>query len=99
MHDFVILLVHVIFIICRLWRPGDARSAISDAQAGEFRFLYFGKPLSASKSLVDETTGYRDQIVAGCDVSEPFIAEITAYNQTMRDWHSKEMKGRPSEKP
>jgi hypothetical protein len=74
------------------------QSAQRDIKAGAFRILYYGKPWSTGKPLVDETTGYRVQIIAGCSVSEPFIAETAAYNQTMRDWHSKTTRGGPAEK-
>jgi hypothetical protein len=34
MRNFVILLVHVIVTICRLWRPNGARSVIKDVVRG-----------------------------------------------------------------
>jgi hypothetical protein len=74
------------------------QSAQRDIRAGEFRILYYGKPWSSGKPLVDETTGYRIQIIAGCEVSAAFIAEVTAYNQTMRDWRSKTSRNGPAEK-
>ncbi|MFA5190772.1 MAG: hypothetical protein WC740_08600 [Verrucomicrobiia bacterium] len=73
-------------------------TATKDIKAGELRILYFGKPWSASKPLVDETTGYRVQIVGGCCVSEAFVAEVAAYNATMRDRHAKTKKATPSQK-
>lgn len=72
-------------------------TATKDIKAGEFRILYFGKPWSAGKPLVDETTGYRVQIVGGCCVTEAFIAEVAAYNATMRDRHAKTKKATPSQ--
>jgi hypothetical protein len=66
-----------------------ATTATKDIKAGKFRILYFGKPWSAGKPLVDDATGYRVQIVGGCDVTKEFVAEVEAYNRAMRDWHSK----------
>jgi hypothetical protein len=75
------------------------KSAEKDINAGEFRILYYGKPWSVGKPLVDDITGYRVQIVAGCDVSEPFVAEVTAYNNAMRDWHSNTKTGQSKSIP
>lgn len=74
------------------------KTATKDIKAGELRILHFGQPWSNGKPLVDETTGYRVQIVGGCLVGEPFVAEVEAYNKTMRDWHAKTKKGEPSQK-
>ena len=64
-------------------------TATSDIHSGNFRILYYGKPWSEGKPLVDEATGYRVQIVGGDDVTRPFVAEVNAYNRTMREWHAK----------
>jgi len=74
------------------------KTAAKDIKAGVFRILYFGGPWSQGKPLVDEQTGYRVQIGAGCIVSKPFVAEVEAYNRTIRDWHTKTRKERPSKK-
>ena len=66
-----------------------AATAAKDIKAGTLRILYFGKPWSVGKPLVDDATGYRIQILAGCDVTEPFAAEVQAYNNTMRAFHTK----------
>ncbi len=66
-----------------------AETAAQDIKAGVFRILYYGEPWSNGKPLVDDATGYRVQIVAGCSVSSCFVAEADAYNQAMRDWHAK----------
>ena len=66
-----------------------AETAAQDIKAGVFRILYFGEPYSNDKPLVDDATGFRVQIVAGCVVSSQFVAEADAYNKAMRDWHSK----------
>ena len=67
-----------------------AETAAKDIKNGTFRILYFGKPMSADKQLVDETTGYRIQIVGGCVVTAPFVAEVQAYNAAMQQWHAKQ---------
>ncbi len=65
-------------------------TATKDIKNGTLRILYFGEPWSVGKPLVDDATGYRVQIVGGCDVTAPFVAEVEAYNATMRQWHAKE---------
>jgi hypothetical protein len=75
-----------------------ATTASKDIKAGELRILHFGQPWSKGKPLVDEATGYRVQIVGGCVVTKAFVAEVTAYNQAMRDWHTKTKKPEPSQK-
>jgi hypothetical protein len=67
-----------------------AATAAQDIKAGNFRILYFGLPWSSGKRLVDEKTGYRVQVVGGCVVTEPFVAEVQAYNEAMRKWHARE---------
>ena len=66
-----------------------AATASKDIKAGTLRILYYGEPWSLGKPLIDETTGYRVQLVAGCVVTAPFTAEVEAYNRAMRDWHDK----------
>ncbi|MEA3188355.1 MAG: hypothetical protein QOD99_2185 [Chthoniobacter sp.] len=66
-----------------------AASASRDIEAGTLRILYYGKPWSVGKSLVDDTTGYRVQILSGCVVTRPFVAEVEAYNGVMREWHAR----------
>jgi hypothetical protein len=67
-----------------------ATTASRDIAAGTLRILYYGKPWSAGKPLVDDATGYRVQLLAGCVVTEPFVAEVEAYNSAMREWHAKQ---------
>jgi len=67
-----------------------SETARKDIKNGTLRILCFGKPWSVGKPLVDVVTGYRVLIVGGCDVSAPFVAEVEAYNSTMRQWHAKE---------
>ena len=66
-----------------------AASAAKDIKAGKLRVLYFGKPWSVGRPLVDDVTGYPVEIVAGCSVTEEFVAEVEAYNNAMREWQSK----------
>jgi hypothetical protein len=65
-----------------------AASASKDIEAGTLRILYYGKPWSVGKPLIDDQTGYRIQLLAGCVVTEPFVAELEAYNSAMRQWHA-----------
>lgn len=48
-----------------------AAAAAKDINAGTLRILYFGKPWSVERPLVDDATGYRVQIVDGCVVPRP----------------------------
>jgi hypothetical protein len=66
-----------------------AATAAKDIKAGTLRILYFGKPWSADKPLVDDATGYLVQVLAGCVVTEPFVAEVEAYNIAVRAFHTK----------
>jgi hypothetical protein len=62
------------------------QSALSDINHSKQRILYFGKPWSAGKALVDERTGLPVQIVEGCVVTPVFSAEVNAYNEKMIAW-------------
>ena len=64
-------------------------TAAKDIKAGTLRILYFGKPWSVGKPLVDDATGYRVQILDGCVVTSPFVAEVEAYNSAVRAFHAK----------
>lgn len=66
-----------------------AAAAARDIKAGTLRILYWGIPWSVGKPLVDEATGYRVQVIAGCVVGEAFTTEVQAYNSAMRDWHAR----------
>ncbi|MDQ3622115.1 MAG: hypothetical protein M3463_06460 [Verrucomicrobiota bacterium] len=65
-----------------------AETALVDIKARRPVILHFGIPWSAGKPLVDDTTGLRVQIVAGCTVTGAFAAEVNAYNDTIRAWHA-----------
>ena len=69
-------------------KQSGAATAAKDIKAGTFRILYFGKPWSVGKPLVDDATGYRVQILGGCDVTAPFTSEVEAYNNAMRAFHT-----------
>jgi len=49
------------------------------------QILYYGKPWSVGKPLIDEATGLPVKIVSGCCVTEEFVEEIDAYNRRMRE--------------
>ena len=55
-----------------------------DIAAGEMKILYYGKPWSQDKPLVDEKTGLPIKLVAGCCITPDFREEIDAYNAVMR---------------
>ena len=64
--------------------------AEKDIKAGHFRVCDCGKP--SGKGEIDTVTGYPIERIALCDHrsnSNAFDAEVTAYNQTMREWHAK----------
>ena len=71
-------------------RKRGEETAAKDIKNGTLRLLYFGKPRSVDKALVDDSTGYRVMIVGGCVVSSAFVAEVEGYNAAMRQWHAKE---------
>jgi hypothetical protein len=64
---------------------GRARAA-ADIKAGTVRILYYGKPWSLGKPLVDDATGLKVEIMEGCVVTAEFVAETDAYNAAMREW-------------
>ena len=65
-----------------------AATATKNIKSGTLRILCFGQPWPVGKALVDDATGYRVQILAGCDMTEPFVAEVEAYNAAMRAFHA-----------
>jgi len=67
-------------------RKRGIANAKADIQAGKLRILTIGAP---AENTLDAATGYRVEFVAGNPHSTALQAEIAAYNQTMRDWHSK----------
>jgi len=71
------------------FKARGAATAAKDIKAGVLRILYYGKPWSEGTPLVDHATGYRIQILAGCDVTSTFAAEVEAYNSTVRAFHAK----------
>ncbi len=66
-----------------------AQTAAEDINAGRVVILYYGKPWSVGKPLVDDATGLPVKIVGGCDVTGVFVAEVAAYNEAIRAWHAK----------
>jgi HEAT repeat protein len=70
-------------------RPPEQKGrerAAADIKAGTPRILYYGKPWSLGKPLVDEASRLPVELVAGCDVMPEFVAETDAYNAAMRQW-------------
>jgi hypothetical protein len=70
---------------------GIAR-AHQDMAKGTIRILYYGKPWSADKPLVDDESGLPVEIVKGCVVTEEFVQETDAYNRAMREAAKQERK-------
>ena len=66
-----------------------AATAARDIKAGRPVILYYGRPWSQGKPLVDDATKLRVVVVAGCFVSEVFVAEVEAYNTAIHDWHDR----------
>jgi hypothetical protein len=64
-------------------------AAARDIKAGKLRVLYYGKPWSNGKPLVDDATGYPVEIVAGCSVSSAFVTAVEAYNRAIREEHAR----------
>lgn len=59
--------------------------AREDIAKGKRRILYYGKPWSVGKPLIDDASGLPVEIVEGCDVTREFAEETDAYNSTMRN--------------
>jgi hypothetical protein len=58
--------------------------ANEDIKNGKMQILYYGKPWSARKPLIDDETGLPVIIVEGCVVTTDFVEETDAYNTIMR---------------
>jgi hypothetical protein len=63
---------------------GEMR-ARQDIQEGKNRILYYGKPWSEGKPLIDDESGLPITIMEGCDITPEFAAETEAYNKVMRE--------------
>ena len=70
-------------------RKRGAETAAADIKAGRAVILYYGEPWSSGKPLLDDATGLPVVIVGGCTVMPPFVAEVEAYNATIRAWHAR----------
>jgi hypothetical protein len=75
-------------------QKGEAR-AKADMAKGTMQILYYGKPWSVGKPLVDDQSGLPVIIVEGCCVMPDFVAEAQAYNAAMRQ-RAKEKKEKNS---
>ena len=58
--------------------------AKADIVKGTMQILYYGKPWSIGKPLVDDQSQLAVEIVSGCCVTPDFVAETDAYNAVMR---------------
>ena len=66
-----------------------SQAATKDIERGVLRILDYGPPLPPGmEHRTDPETGYILQNISGCVVTERFIAEVDAYNRTMRTWHA-----------
>jgi hypothetical protein len=70
-------------------------TAAADIKAGCPIILYYGKPWSVGKPLVDDGTALPVEIVGGCDAAAAFVAEVAAYNAAIRDWHARKKRPAP----
>ena len=68
-------------------KEGGKALANKDIQAGNLRILYLSKNAPEAAPLLDEATGYRIELIT--DDAVNLVAEVEAYNQTMREWHLK----------
>jgi peroxiredoxin len=73
-----------------------AATAAADIKAGRAVILYYGRPWSQGKPLVDDATNLRVVVIGGCFASEAFVTEVGSYNAAIRDWYAK--KPKPPEK-
>ena len=64
-------------------QKGETR-AKADFANGTLQILYCGKPWSAGNPLIDDESHLPVKVVAGCTVSQEFVAETDAYNAAMR---------------
>lgn len=62
---------------------GEVR-AQQDIKNGKMKVLYYGKPWSAGKPLVDDESNLPVEIVEGCSITSEFVTETDAYNASMR---------------
>ena len=58
--------------------------AKKDIAANKMKILYYGKPWSHGKPLIDDESGLPVEIVAGCCITPALWEETDAYNKTMR---------------
>lgn len=59
--------------------------AEADIATGERRILYYGRPWSEGKALIDDESGLKVVIATGCVVTRDFVKLVEAYNTAMRD--------------
>ena len=65
-----------------------AVTAAKDIASGTFRILTWGEPTPPpAQTPVDDATGFRIHDLGTCGTSGPFLAELIAYDDAMREWH------------
>jgi hypothetical protein len=67
--------------------------AAIDIRSDLKRVLYYGKPWSQGKALIDEETGYPITVAAGCAVTKDFVDFVEGYNATVREYFRKHETG------
>ena len=70
-------------ILAQAKQKGEMQ-AKTDIAKGTMQILYYGKPWSSGKPLVDDQSQLPVKIVSGCCVTPEFVAETDAYNAVMR---------------
>ncbi|HLQ44952.1 MAG TPA: hypothetical protein VK137_09510 [Planctomycetaceae bacterium] len=66
------------------------KSAEADLSSGFVRILYYGKPWSQGKPLIDDETGYPVTIANGCCVGKDFTLFVDEYNLAMKQHFNKQ---------
>jgi hypothetical protein len=67
--------------------PAETGRAFAEADIGSGinRILYYGKPWSEGKPLIDDQTGYPVTVISGCIVTKAFTLLVEEYNLAMRE--------------
>ena len=67
-------------------------NARRDIEAGRLRIIFLSETAFIEGPLghFDRETGYPHYPIAACEATEAFLAEVEAYNDTMRKWHAEQ---------
>ena len=67
--------------------PAETGRAFAEADIGSGinRILYYGKPWSDGKPLIDDETGYPVTVISDCIVTKAFTLLVEEYNLAMRE--------------